>query len=180
MSLLQNFIPTLYARITPDRLTLRSSKTKAVWDDEAMVAITAKDKPKVIAIGTAARMAVAQSPGITLHHPFGHPRCLVSDFMTASALLKQAMREFVPHGLFSPAPRLIVHPCPSVAQSTGRMTAIEVRALRDLGLSSGASSVYLLHSPDLAPVAPSEEEILSLLQLGPQLERLLPIARRSQ
>ena len=98
--------PSLYIRITPSDVHIRSHKDGTLWHDDAVVAIGSPGpKARLIAIGAAARLAAAQTPGAELHGVFDHPRCLLSDYTLAEAFLKQALYEAMKTHWFSPSPK---------------------------------------------------------------------------
>ncbi len=152
--------PSLYLRITPSDVHIRSHKDGTLWHDDAVVAIGSPGpKARLIAIGAAARLAAAQTPGAELHGVFDHPRCLLSDYTLAEAFLKQALYEAMKNRWFSPSPNLLLHACPSPEQLQGGMTGVELRALRELGMRCGAKCVELVQ-----PIALSEAQIAELLR----------------
>lgn len=155
--------PTLYVRIAPDAVLIRCSNSDVVWSDEALLALSTGPKPRVLAVGAMARLVVAQTPGASLCEPFGHPRCLISDYTAAEAFLKHALHSYLKRTRrwFTPSPYLLLHPCPSPAQAVGALTGVEHRALRELGQCCGARSVDLITS-----AAVSEVQIQALLQRG--------------
>lgn len=158
--------PTLYLRIAPDSVLIRSSNSDAVWSDEAVLALRAGPSTSVLAAGAAARLAVAQTPGAILCKPFGHPRCLISDYTAAEAFLKHALLSYLKlrrvNRWLMPSPHMLLHPCSSPAQAVGDLTGVEHRALRELGQRCGARNVELMASAAL-----SEEQIQTLMQRGP-------------
>lgn len=86
-----------------------------------------------------ARSAVAGLHGEVVN-PFAHPRSLVSDFTVAEQLLKAAVRKMTGKGIFSVAPRIVMHP---LGDPEGGFTQIERRAIREMGLGAGASKVVV-------------------------------------
>lgn len=159
MALLDRFVPKLYLRLAPDSVEVRSSQSDMVWREEALVAIGPNPKKPVLAMGTAARQAAANTPGAHVHAPFSHPRCLISDYLTAEHFIQYAVRSTIKHAWLSPAPVLYIHPVPSAAQAVGGLTQIEHRALSDLGQRTGARSTHLVRLGSL-----TESQIQALLR----------------
>lgn len=154
--LLSALLPLLYIKISPERLTVRNVKTGAQLSEVPELAIS-KGSAKCVVLGfganarAAAASAAAQAAEII--NPFAHPRSLVSDFTTGQVLLRAFVRQARGTALFSPAPRLVLHPLGSPA---GGFTQVERRALREMALGAGASDVRLWIGPEL-----SDQEVLS-------------------
>lgn len=139
---------TLYAQLSPQRLLLRNAQTGALFDQPAVLALRAKAggvRKQVAAVGEAA-LALGGQPGITLAHPFVHPRTLLADFVLAQELLKAALRTVWRPGWFALAPRLVLHP---LGEAQGGLTPIELRALHELGQAAGARQVQVWQGPPL-------------------------------
>ena len=132
MKLLSALVPNLYVQIAPAHVEIRSDKSAHIWHDEALMALSPGPKNRVLAIGAAARIAVAQTPGAQLVQPFAHPRCLVSDYLLAEVFLKTAIRSLWPNRWLFAAPRVVIHPRPSAEQSVGGLTFAENETLRAL------------------------------------------------
>ena len=88
MEFFNRWSPKFFIRISPDTVEVHRNKSSVVWRDDAVIALSDGPKTKVLGIGAAARMAVSQNSGATLHWPFRHPRCLISDWLFAEVLLK--------------------------------------------------------------------------------------------
>ncbi len=139
---------TLYAQLSPQRLLLRNAQIGALFDQPAVLALRAKADGahrQVVAVGAAA-LALSGQPGVTLAQPFVHPRVLLVDFVLAEKLLKAAMRAVWRPGWFALAPRLVLHP---LGEAQGGLTAIELRALCELGQATGARQVQVWQGPPL-------------------------------
>ncbi|NTV96500.1 MAG: rod shape-determining protein MreB [Thiobacillus sp.] len=144
MNLFRN---TYYVRIQPDRLTLTHVESGREVADSPVVALSeSAGKAKASAVGVEA-MQLAGRPDIRLVNGFRHPRTLLADFTAAEMALKHLMARLAPGRWFAPAPVLVLHPLPD---QEGGLTAIEVRAFRELALGAGARQVYLWQGDELA------------------------------
>lgn len=133
------FNKCLYVQLSPDRLTVRDPKTGKQFSEIPEVAIVHDPKARIAGIGMDARSAVAGLNGKVVN-PFAHPRSLVSDFTVAEQLLKTAVKKMSGKGIFSMAPRVVMHP---LGNPEGGYTQIELRAIREMGLGAGASKVVV-------------------------------------
>ncbi len=138
--------PTLYARLSPDRLTVRNPKSGEVFDEPAVLAITRGQRRRVVAAGAAA-LAWAGNEPVDLLHPFAHPRSLVSDFTGGEQLLKFALQQLIRKGWLPLSPRLVLHP---QGDAEGGLTGIELRAMREMALGAGAREVTIWQGPALS------------------------------
>ena len=142
MSLLRAFQPVVYAKLEPERLSLREVRSGRTVDEPPLAAVSHDAKKKVLAVGEAARL----QPG-ELVNPFKHPRTLIADFTVAQAVLKGLMKKLFAGRLFAPAPLLVLHPR---VRLEGGFTEIELAALRELGVGAGAYKVVVWQGRDLA------------------------------
>ncbi len=138
--------PTLYARLSPDRLTVRNPKSGDTFDEPAVLAITQGQRKRVAAVGAAA-LAWSGTEPVDLLHPFAHQRSLVSDFTVGEQLLKFALQQLMRKGWLALSPRLVLHPPGDVL---GGLTGIELRALREMALGAGAREVTIWQGPALS------------------------------
>lgn len=116
------------------------------------LAISLPPKPKILAVGSQARVAAASQPA-QIVNPFAHPRSLVSDFTVAEQLVKHQLRRVMGNSLLSVAPCVVIHPLGSPA---GGFTQIERRAFREMALGAGASEVFVWTGRPL-----TDQEVLS-------------------
>ena len=133
------FSKCLYVQISPDRLTVRDPDTGEQFSEIPEVGIVRHPKVRIAGIGVDARSAVTGLHGEVVN-PFAHPRSLVSDFTVAEQLLKAAVKKVSGKGIFSVAPRIVMHP---LGDPEGGFTQIERRAIREMGLGAGASKVVV-------------------------------------
>ncbi len=82
-----------------------------------------------------------------------HPRTLISDFTVAEQLVKTFVKRMSGRHLFTPSPRVVIHP---LGDPAGGFTQVERRAFREMALGAGASSVVVWSGREL-----SNEEVLS-------------------
>lgn len=133
--------PLLYIQITPERLSIRNLRTGTTLSEVAEIALSQPGgKPRVLAVGAQAGMAVATEPGARLLRPFAHPRTLVSDFLSAELLLKALIKQSVGKGFLAASPAALMHP---MGSPEGGFTAVELRAFRELALGAGAFRVQV-------------------------------------
>ena len=151
--MLTTLAPTLYVQLSPERLTVRNPKTGAALSEPPEVAIEQVPKPRLVAVGAAARAAGTGSSVIEVHNPFAHPRSLVSDFTVAEQLLKAFVRRLQGHGWLTLAPRVVMHP---QGDPAGGYTQVEIRALHELAMGAGASQAVVWQGRGL-----TDEELLS-------------------
>ena len=137
--MLSSLQPLLYVQISPEQLCARNAKTGQSVCEPAEIAMTTQAKPVIRAIGSAARLAVAEL-GVTLIKPFAHPRSLVSDFIAGEQLLKEVIRRLYGKSIFAFAPMIILH---LMGDPEGGFTPVEIRAFREMALASGATQVTL-------------------------------------
>lgn len=162
--MLSTFTPTLYVQLSPDRLTLRNPKTGAALSEPPEVAIEPGPKAKLVAVGATARAAGAGSAAVQVLNPFAHPRSLVSDFTVGEQVLKAFVRRLLGRGLWTPAPRIVLHP---QGDPAGGYTQVEIRALHEMALGAGASQVVVWQGRGLTDAEllsrsfPTEGRVLS-------------------
>lgn len=131
--------PFLYIQLSPERLSVRNIKTRTTIAERPDVAISHAPRRVIVAIGDNAQVA-ANASGALLVNPFAHPRSIVSDFTVAEQVIKHFVRRSLGNGLFSFAPRIVMHP---LGDPEGGYTQVEMRALRELAEAAGASQVGL-------------------------------------
>lgn len=138
----------LYIQLSPRRVMLRDPKSGRVIDEVAEIATGPRPDGKtlVLGVGADARGAAAQGGG-QVHAPFAHPRSLVSDFVLAQQLLKALVRRVSGGGWLQLSPSIVLHP---LGEHEGGLTQVEIRALQELALGSGAVAVQLWQGPALS------------------------------
>lgn len=140
----RSLIPVLYVRVSPERLVVTDVKSGESLAEVPELAI-AKDPERVVGSGAGARSAAAQSGGFVVN-PFAHPRSMVSDFTSAEQLLKHFLRRATARSLFTPRPRVVIHP---LGDPEGGFTQVERRAFREMALGAGAAEVVVWTGPEL-------------------------------
>lgn len=153
----RQFLPVIYLQLSPDRISVRNASSGREFSCPPELAITQGPKPQLRAFGAQARLASSEA-GVTLVRPFSHPRTLVGDFTAGEQLLRACIREVLGKSLFALSPRIVVHPR---VDPEGGFTQIEIRALHEMALGSGASEVRIWHGRLL-----SDAELLSDRYLG--------------
>ena len=149
LSALKHFI---YVQISAERLTLKNVRSGQVISEVPEVAISAPPKPKILGVGSQARLA-ASSQQAQVVNPFGHPRSLVSDFTVGEQLLKEFVRRLNGNSFLALAPVIVMHPLGSPA---GGFTQVENRAFREMAFAAGASEVTVWNGRSL-----TDQEVLS-------------------
>ena len=151
-SIFNHFAPIIYVQLSPDRLMVRNPKSGVTVSERPEIAISRMPKPKMVAVGAAARTLQA-SPGVEVVNPFAHPRSLVSDFVLGEQTLKAFLARMNSGRFFAPAPKIVMH---LMGDPAGGFTQIEVRAFREMALGSGASQVSVWQGRPL-----TDHELLS-------------------
>ncbi len=142
------FRRTVYVRLSHDHLSVHDPATMRTLAGPAELALrNSAGKLIVAAIGQQTQAALAQEPSLRLVRPFAHPRGLVSDFVSASALLKGFIFELQRGAWFRTVSLIVMHP---IGEFEGGLTQIECRVLRELGRSAGASEVWLWQGRSLS------------------------------
>lgn len=135
-----NFLsPLLYVQLSAERLSVRNVKSGITLAERPEIAISQPPRRVILAIGDSAR-ETARASGALLVNPFAHPRSIVSDFTVAEQVLKHFVKRSLGNGVFSIAPRIVMHP---MGDPEGGFTQVEMRAIRELGQAAGASKVGL-------------------------------------
>ena len=157
MSMFGFFRRILYVMISPELLTIKNLSSGQVIAEVPEVAISKSPRPKILGVGSKARNAALLEPS-QIVNPFAHPRSLVSDFTVAEQLLKYQVRQSTKSSFIRVSPSIIMHPLGTPA---GGFTQIERRALRELALGAGASTVFLKEGEPL-----TDEELLQIKNHG--------------
>lgn len=148
--MLKSLIPVLYVQLSPQRLEVRNARTGGTWSGAPELAIAQAPKPTIQAVGDNARQAASQT-GARLVNPLAHPRSIISDYTLAEQLLRHAVQHVLRNGGstwgLTPSPHIVLHP-PS--DPAGGYTQVELRALRELAMGSGASKVTLWQGAPLS------------------------------
>jgi rod shape-determining protein MreB and related proteins len=136
---------TIYVQISRDRLRVRDPKKGRELAGPPELAITGTGtKVKVVGFGDSAR--VPRPFPVEILRPFAHPRTPVSDFTVAEQLLRAFLRSLIARPWFAASPRIVMHP---LEDYEGGLTQVEIRALRELALGTGASEAVVWVGPDL-------------------------------
>lgn len=161
--MLSFFSNVLYVQLSPERLTVRNSKTGQAISEIPEVAISEAPKGTIVAVGSEARAPQTSQP-VKIVNPFAHPRSLVSDFTVGEQLLKAFIKRLGGQSIFAVAPEIVMHPQGNPA---GGFTQIEIRALHEMALGAGASQVKVWQGRALTDQEltsrqfPSEGQVLS-------------------
>lgn len=150
--MLSSLIPTVYVQISPDRLTVRNTKTGETISEVPEVAMSHGPKTNILGVGNEARSRQSAST-VKIVNPFGHPRSLVSDFTAGEAILKAFLRRLQGSSIFAVSPKVVMHP---MGEPAGGFTQIEIRALHEMAMGAGASKAVVWQGRAL-----SDQELLS-------------------
>ncbi|MES2509928.1 MAG: rod shape-determining protein MreB [Pseudomonadota bacterium] len=142
----------LYVRLSPYKLSVRNVKTGLAISEVPEIALSRGLNPRTLDIGDKAALHKSSKTAVVIN-PFAHPRSLVSDFTTGDRVLKAFVRQLNKRSRFRLAHRMVLHP---QGEPAGGFTQIEIRALHELGLGTGASSVVIWQGPEL-----TNEQILT-------------------
>jgi rod shape-determining protein MreB and related proteins len=142
---------TVYVQLHPERLTVRHVQSGRSVSGPPIAAVSKGPKRELVAVGEAALTPPPGQP-VELVNPFKHPRTLLADFTLGEQVLKAFMNKlFEGSNLFRRSPLVVLHPR---IDPEGGFTQIELRALHELALGSGASKVILWKGREL-----SDEEL---------------------
>jgi rod shape-determining protein MreB len=136
---------TVYVQLHPERLTVRHVQSGRSVSGPPIAAITSGPKPELVAVGDAARTPPPDKQ-VRVLNPFKHPRTLLADFTLGEQVLKAFMKKLFEGNLFARAPVVVLHPR---IDPQGGFTQIEIRALHELALGSGASKVIIWQGREL-------------------------------
>ncbi len=150
--MLTSLIPTVYIQISPERLTVRNTKSGVAISEIPEVAIAHDPKTSILGVGTDAR-SHQTTPSVEITNPFAHPRSLVSDFIVGEQLLKAFLRRVMGNSVFAISPRVVIHP---LGDPDGGFTQIEIRALREMAMGAGASKAIVWQGREL-----NDQELLA-------------------
>lgn len=140
------FANTLYVRISPERLAMLHVESGKELADTPVLAIERQgNKSSIVAVGSEAAMQKGRA-GVTVSNGFLHPRTPIANYIIAEQTLKAFMRKLLPVSLFAPSPTVILHP---LGHFDGGLTQIEIRALAELAIGSGARKVYVWEGEEL-------------------------------
>lgn len=137
--------PTVYAQLAPERLAVRDVRSGRAYAAVPIGAVLTGPLPRVIRVGDEARTASADRP-LQIVNPFRHPRMLLADAALGAQVLKGFLARLYPRRLVPRLPVLVLHPRVDPA---GGFSAVEVRALREMGYGAGASKVILWQGREL-------------------------------
>lgn len=149
--------PLLYVTVSPERLAIRNVRTGETSVELPDVALSRSTPRKIVCIGEDARRVATLRPADVVN-PFLHPRTLISDLNIAGVFLRHQVKKLLGKRFVISSISMIMHP---LGSPEGDFTQIELRALRDLALSAGASKVYLKRGGLL-----TEDEIKKLAEKG--------------
>lgn len=144
----------IYIRISDERFYAKNLDSGAVFDEPALLAVSESGGRRLI-VGVGGNVARAVSEaGASRVAPFDtHPRVLVDDFDSASAVFKYAVKQVAGRSFI--APTAIVHVTKNLA---GGLAAIEKRALQELAQSAGLRGIRILDDPAVADYTPAQLE----------------------
>lgn len=126
---------TIYIQFSPDWLKVVCIENQRTAED--LPALLLNEQRRVIAFGATATQQ-SGDPSRTLVWPFSHPRVCVSDYDSSQTLLRLFVRRVLPRAWIKPI--MIIHPLHSYE---GGLTQLELNALSDLLLNTGAKQAYI-------------------------------------
>jgi rod shape-determining protein MreB and related proteins len=138
----------LYIQLWAEKLKVVDVNSGVEFCQPPYIALEKNNKGKFIvkAVGTDAKNLVSTAT-IEVTNPFSHPRLLVADFQKAEKILMHAVRKVCAKKLFSPSPRVVIHP---MEKLEGGLTDIELRVFRELCIGAGAREVVVYIGPSLS------------------------------
>ncbi|OGB28603.1 MAG: rod shape-determining protein MreB [Burkholderiales bacterium RIFCSPLOWO2_12_FULL_61_40] len=146
------FKQVIYVQVSPDRLTVRNTKTGESFSEIPEVAIANKPKPCIVGLGQDARTHKS-TPSVRIVNPFAHPRSMVSDFTAGEQTLKAFIQRVKVSSFLAPSPAVVMH---LLGDPDGGFTQVEVRAFYEMALGAGAYKVTVWQGRHL-----SDQELLS-------------------
>ena len=146
-NLLNNFDSVIYIQIWENRIKATNIKTEQTFDEKPLLAIALNNKgAKIIeAVGNDAQLVTAKDTQII--NPFSHKRSLISNFEIGEKLLQHIISLLLNNGIFSPRPRVVVHP---MEKLEGGLTIVEERAFKELAIGAGARDSLVYQGSELA------------------------------
>lgn len=132
-----SFDSELYIQIWPTKLTITKVKTGEIFQEDCIIAVkeTPGRESELLAVGRAVDKVTGQHKLIA---PFEPGRLLIKDFDAAEELIKHCVKTVYSKSFIQPSPRLVIHP---MELPPDGISAIEMRAFRELGVSAGAREV---------------------------------------
>jgi rod shape-determining protein MreB len=132
------FKNTLYVRIKPEYISVRSIETKNIFEDTPRIALN--QKMEVVAVGKEIETLPPTDEGRpSIHNAFKHPRTIISDATIAGITLRHFFRK-VTNSTAIVRPAIIFHPLESLE---GGITPVEANALYSAGARGGAREIYI-------------------------------------
>jgi len=148
------FKNTVYIRFKSDWMSARLVEKNRIYEDKPILAIRKNGKKhRVISIGSNAEIEYIKDNTLILCNGFEHPRSCIKDIEIAAATIRHCIRKLYTRLMFI-RPVIVLHPLKKVESG---LTQIEVRALKELGDSSGARETYVWVGRELR-----DEELLNL------------------
>jgi hypothetical protein len=77
---------------------------------------------------------------VTSSAPFTTNRLLIGQFTAAAQVLKDALKQLLSAGLFTPSPSIVIHP---LEMTEGGLSEIEERVFREVAIEAGANKVVV-------------------------------------
>lgn len=144
----------LYIRISEGRIYAKNLDSGAVFDEPALLAVSeSSGRRLIVAVGNTVQAAVAETGAVKIAPFDTHPRVLVDDFDSASAVFKYAVKQVTGRSFI--APTAVVHVTKNLA---GGLSAIEKRALQELAQSAGLRGIKILDDPAVVDYTPAQLE----------------------
>jgi rod shape-determining protein MreB len=150
--MLSALVPTIYVQLSPEQLTVRNAKIGESISEIPEIAVTREPKARILAVGSEAR-SHEPSSAVQILNPFAHPRTLVGDSTLGEQLLKAFIGRLQGRAIFAISPKVVMHP---LGDPAGGYTQVEARALHEMAIGAGASSVVVWQGRGL-----SDQEVLS-------------------
>ncbi len=121
-----------------NKISIKSFSSKPSFEAEPYIALEKTKNGEVVkAIGKDAKLLSAKN--VRVLNPFKHSKSLIADLTCAEKILQHGIDTML-KAKKSSAPRIIIHP---LERTEGRLTDIEERILRELGLGVGAPEVIV-------------------------------------
>jgi rod shape-determining protein MreB len=149
LSFLKN---TIYIQLTSERLSVLQVETGYIFSESPWLAMTKESKGrwkgewKIIGYGTQA-LTMTNNPSVKVVNGFKHPRTIIADFNVAQKTIAHCVQQVLKHRAFRPSPIIVIH---LMEEWEGGLTQIEVRALTELCMMSGARMAFCWQGSELS------------------------------
>jgi len=150
----------VYVRISSKRLTLREPATGSELSIEPVLMVAGDGPSRTYRLRSLPAPPRTEPVLEKEYNGFDHPRTIIADFAIAEKTLLLANQALIGKKRLTPSPIMVIHPLERVE---GGLTAVERRALEELGAGAGARKVYVwdgrqLSDPEIQALGMQDDE----------------------